>query len=193
VPVIFVKGSFLGGFDDVNHLSATGELQNQYLNDLTQWDRCEKLMRKSGFRTEPSFWYPSTVNAHVIRAGASLTFICSITSIVTILWFDWGAYLAYFIFLDFLLRVLFGPRFSPFARVGKIFVAFREPKDKHGRPLQFAAMCGLLMSGLASVCFLLHTRVSNYVGVAFLGGITVAAGMASFLDFAWVVLYSSGP
>jgi glutaredoxin len=183
VPIIFVRGTFLGGFEDVNQLYATGQLQNDYLKGLSQADRCEEFLAKSNIAIEPLFWFPVTVNAHVVRVTGCITSICSLVSAVAAQWVDWGQYLAYALFLDFVLRLLGGSRFSPVGQVVTLCTRCLEPKKRHGRPKQFATMCGVMFSGLGALCFILNTERSKYAGSAFMGGLAIASGMEGFLDF----------
>ncbi len=183
VPVIYVKGEFLGGFEDVNQLYATGRLQEEYLSDLTQADRCEEFIAKANIGIEPLFWFPATVNAYVIRLTGVLTCACSIVSAVSVHWVVWGRYIAYALFFDFILRLFAGSRFSVVGRLATVLTSLIPPKPRHGRPKQFATMCGVMFSGLGSLFFVLDFPNHDYVGTAFMGGLSVAAGMEGFLDF----------
>lgn len=183
VPVIYVKGAFLGGFEDVNQLYATGKLQNEYLKDLTQADRCEEFISKSKIGVEPMFWFPSTVNAYVIRLTGIMTCICSALSAVSVQYADWGRYIGYALFFDFVLRLLAGSRLSIVGRIATVLAMPLEPKPRHGRPKQFATMCGVVFSGLGSLFYVLDFPNHDYVGTAFMGGLAIASGMEGFLDF----------
>lgn len=180
VPVIYVKGEFLGGFEDVNKLYASGRLQDEYLKGLTQADRCEEFLTKSNIGIEPLFWFPVTVNAHVIRATGIMTSISSAISAAAVYWAAWSSYIAYILFFDFILRLLAGSRFSLLGRIATLLTMPLEPKPRHGRPKQFATMCGVMFSGLGSLFFLLGI---DYAGTAFMGGLAIASGMEGFLDF----------
>ena len=58
---------------------------------------------------------------------------------------------------------------------------------RHGRPKQFATVCGIIFSGFGSLCFLLasllNVDIILYIGIGFMGGLAVATGMEGFLDF----------
>lgn len=183
VPVIYVKGAFLGGFEAVNQLYATGKLQDEYLKDLTQADRCEEFLVKAKIGIEPLFWFPATVNAHVIRLTGILTCLSSLISAVSVHWVPWGRYIAYAIFVDFVLRFFAGSRLSILGRTATLLTSPIKPKPRHGRPKQFATMCGIMFSGLGSLFYVLKFPHHDYVGTAFMGGLAMASGMEGFLDF----------
>jgi glutaredoxin 3 len=185
VLIIYIKGTFLGGFDDVNQLYASGQLQSEYLNGLTQADQCEEFLTKANIGTQPLFWFPSTVNANVVRLAGCFTCICSLSSAVAGQWFDWGQYLAYALFFDFFLRLLCGSKISPIGRLAAVCTSCWEPKERRGRPKQFAAICGVLLSGMGSLCFCLKEKVEplNYAGTAFMGSIAIFSAMEGFCDF----------
>lgn len=183
VPVIYVKGAFLGGFEDVNQLYATGQLQDKYLKDLTQADRCEEFLLKAKIGIEPLFWFPATVNAHVIRLTGILTCLSSLLSALSVHWAPWGRYVAYGLFFDFILRFFAGSRLSVLGRTATVLTSPIKPKPRHGRPKQFATMCGIMFSGLGSLFYVLNFPHHDYVGAAFMGGLAIASGMEGFLDF----------
>ena len=180
VPVIYIRGAFLGGFEDVNQLYATGRLQGEYLKGLTQADRCEEFIAKTNIGIEPLFWFPSTVNAHVIRITGIMICLFGALSAVSAYWFEWGHYIAYILFLDFVLRLFAGSRLSLLGRIAMLLTQPLEPKPRHGRPKQFATMCGVMFSGLGSLFYLLNI---NYAGMTFMGALTVASGMEGFADY----------
>ena len=140
-PAIFVKGEFLGGFEDVNALYSTGELETAYLQQLTQADRCEmevRALRKGA--TQPLFWFPAMVNGHAVRATGVLTCLAALTCAATF-WTgigNWTQYIAPALMLDFASRIMAGSRFSLWGRVAGLLVWPLEPKPRVGRPKQFA-------------------------------------------------------
>lgn len=183
VPVIYVKGEFLGGFEDVNQLYATGQLQDEYLKDLTQADRCEEFLVKSKIGIEPLFLFPAIVDAHVIRLTGILTCLSSLLAAISVHWVPWGSYIAYGIFFDFVSRLFAGSRFSVLGRIATLLTSPIKPKPRHGRPKQFATMCGVMFSGLGSFFYVMNFPNHDYVGTAFMGGLAIASGMEGFLDF----------
>jgi glutaredoxin len=184
VPVIYIKGTFLGGFDDVNQLYATGQLQELYLMDLTQADRCEEFMTKANVGKKPLFWFPATVNAHVVRLSGVMSCLCAAFSAVSVHWVEWGRYVGYALFFDYVLRLLAGSRLSILGQLATLMASPLTPKSRHGRPKQFATMCGIMFSGLGALFYVLHfLPYHDYIGTAFMGGLAVASGMEGFLDF----------
>ena len=100
-----------------------------------------------------------------------------------------GAYIAYFILLDFFARILAGSKFSLLGRLGGFIATscFDETKPRAGRPKQFACCCGLLFSLMGSLFYLLgsysNLDFSQFIGAAFMGMLACASGMEGFLDF----------
>ena len=133
VPVIFIKGDFLGGFEDVNQLYAKGSLQEQYLHDLTQADRCEEFMQKSDLSSKPLFWFPQTVNAHVVRFTGAFNSLLSVLSAATVFYYPWGAYVAYGLFFDFILRFFGGAKASVLGNIATCLSMTMEPKPRYVR------------------------------------------------------------
>ena len=138
-PAIFVKGDFLGGFEDVNAMYSTGELEAEYLKELTQADRCEmevRAMRRGA--TQPLFWFPPKVNGHAVRMTGVLTCATALTSVATFFLTWWGQYIALALAFDFCMRILAGSRFSFLGQLAGLLVSSLEPKPRMGRPKQFA-------------------------------------------------------
>lgn len=187
VPIIYVQGTFLGGFEDVNQMYATGELQSTYLAGLSQADRCEEFLTKSKSGKEPFFWFPTQVNAHVVRVTGAITCLCSLVAAIAGQWQAWAHYLGYALFIDFVPRLLGGAKWSVLGTLAMLLTKDLEPKLRHGRPKQFATLCGVLFSGLGSLFFLLGSLLSLpwacHTGTALFGGLAMASGMEGFLDF----------
>ena len=185
VPAIFIKGEFLGGFDSVNSLYATGKLQSQYLVGISQADACEDyLAKRSDLSSQPLFWFPETVNAHVVRASGMMTSLAAaVSTIVTPFEMVWGRYIAYALFFDFVLRLFGGSKWSVIGNISTLITSPLEPKPRHGRPKQFATMCGMLFAALGSLMFLIPFEYHDYVAMVFMGGLAIACGMEGFLDF----------
>ncbi|KAL3913695.1 MAG: hypothetical protein SGARI_000526, partial [Bacillariaceae sp.] len=137
-PVIFIRGEFLGGFDQVNSLYATGALQRDYLAGLSQADKCEEFINKARLTKKPLFWFPETVNAYVIQISGVLTCMTATAAAILVWWFSWGLYLAYGLAGDFLLRILAGTCLSPLGRIACLLAKCIGNKPRVGRPKQFA-------------------------------------------------------
>ena len=184
-PVIFIKGEFLGGFEQVNQLYSQGRLEEEYLKGLSHADRCEAFLEAKHLSSQPIFWFPSKVNAYVVRWTGVLTSLVAAASCILVQWpgFEWGKYLAYILCVDFVSRILAGANFSIFGRIAMVLAYPLEPKIRVGRPKQFASFCGFIFSFLGSLFFLLGFASSDIVGSIFMGGLTLACGMEGFLDF----------
>jgi glutaredoxin len=182
-PAIFIRGEFLGGFEEVNSLYATGALQRDYLGELSQADKCEEFINKAKLTTKPLFWFPEQVDAHVIRIGGLLICGTSLATSLLVYWYSWGAYLSYGLAIDFLLRVLAGSFLSPLGRIAWLLAKLVGSKPRAGRPKQFAALCGLFFSTLASILYAIPVFGTNIAGSIVLALLACAAGMEGFLDF----------
>jgi len=184
-PVIFFKGEFVGGFEEVNALYAQGTLEEQYLEGLSHADRCEAFITKAKLDLKPYFWFPEKVNANVVRITGILTCLISAAAAVLVHYeqFFWGRYIAYGIFFDFVLRLLGGAGVSLVGRIGMLLVSQMPPKPRLGRPKQFATICGIIFSGLGSLFYVWQFPHHDIVGSVFMGGLAIATGMEGFLDF----------
>lgn len=181
-PVIFIKGQYLGGFEEVNNLYSSGDLEKKYLKGISQAEQCELMIADSKSAIKPLFWFPDKVNGKVVRITGVLTCLASAIS-AAFHWKDWGAYIAYGILLDFVLRLFAGARASPLGRLAAVLALPLEPQPRAGRPKQFASMCGLMFSFFGSLFFILNFPGSNIIGAFFMGGLAIATGMEGFLDF----------
>lgn len=181
-PWIFMSGDFVGGYEDVNTLYSQGTLQREYLSRLTQADRCEIVAAKS--TTKPLFCFPVKVNAHAVRAtGVVTSLVATISCVLSLLVPHWGQMLAYYLVIEFTLRIIGGARIAPLGVLAGYSVSWLEPKPRSGRPKQFACCCGLLFSLLGSVCYLAPFPYHTYLGSVFLGILALCCGMEGFLDF----------
>jgi glutaredoxin 3 len=186
-PIIFIRGEFLGGFEEVNALYAQGRLQNEYLRGLglSQADQCEAFIANSDYQMKPYFWFPEKVDGNVVRITGVLTCFASAMSAILVHWecFFWARYVTYAIAIDFVLRLLGGAKFSVFGRVGMLLACPLDPNPRMGRPKQFATCCGIIFSWLGSLFYLMHFPCHDIVGSVFMGGLAGAAFMEGFLDF----------
>jgi len=181
-PWIFIEGEFVGGYEDVNSLYSNGELQNDYLNKLTQADKCDKIASMS--TTKPLFWFPEKVNAYVVRSTGILTCFVSAAGAVLSIFTPWGYLIGYYLVLDFILRIIGGARISPIGIIAALPTKCMDPKPRSGRPKQFASMCGFMFSLLGAIFYLLSIMpYHNYIGSVFLAILCICTGMEGFLDF----------
>ncbi|CAB9506706.1 Glutaredoxin [Seminavis robusta] len=181
-PWIFIKGDFVGGYEDVNTLYSKGTLQKDYLSKLTQADRCELMAAKS--TTKPLFWFPVTVNAHAVRStGIATSLLAATAAIMALVVPPVGQIIAYYLVLDFILRIVGGARWAPVGIIAAVPVKVWEPKPRSGRPKQFASMCGFMFSFLGSVFYLIPFPYHDYIGSIFIAILAICCGMEGFLDF----------
>lgn len=183
-PVIFIKGEFLGGFEEVNSLYAQGKLMEEYLNGLSQADRCEAFLNESNLKHKPYFWFPDKVDAAVVRVTGVLTFFAAVVSLAfVLLGFNWARYIAYVITLDYFLRLLGGAPVSLIGRAAMLLTIPFDPEPRLGRPKQFATILGLFIAVAGSICYLAEFPHHDYVGSAFFGVLAIASFLEGFLDY----------
>jgi glutaredoxin 3 len=184
-PIIFIRGEFLGGFEEVNQLYAQGRLQKEYLHGLSQADQCEAFIANSQYQMKPYFWFPEKVDGNVVRITGVLTCFASAMSAIVVHCdcLFWARYVTYAIAIDFFLRLLGGAKFSVFGRVAMLLASPLDPNPRMGRPKQFATCCGIIFSWLGSLFYLVHFPGHDIVGSVFMGGLAGATFMEGFLDF----------
>ena len=131
-----------------------------------------KLPRRSPFQ------FPNPVNEWAARSVAFGVFTLSVLTLLT----GWY-WLTLVLFVGFLLRLGWGPRFSPLGRLAVHVIAPRlgTPRLVPGPPKRFAQGIGTVVTGLAAVLWL---TTGSVVGPAVLLGIlVVASGLEAFLNF----------
>ncbi|AJT42950.1 hypothetical protein UM93_06945 [Psychromicrobium lacuslunae] len=123
------------------------------------------------------FWFPNPVNEHAARITAGLVVLLALLTLLT----SWGWGLA-ILAAGFVLRVLFGPRISPFALLSVKVLAplVGEAKLVPGPPKRFAQGIGAVIS--------LAATISYFSGVPLLAWsllvlLIIAASLESFLGF----------
>jgi hypothetical protein len=123
--------------------------------------------------TNGVFRFPNPVNEKVARTVAGLVVL--LTAAVLTFRSPW---LLWALALGFWLRVLFGPRVSPFAVVASRVIAPRlgAPTLVPGPPKRFAQSIGAALSTAALVAYYLGAPTASWVLVAM---ITVAAVLES--------------
>jgi glutaredoxin 3 len=189
-PIIFIRGDFLGGFEEVNALYAKGRLKKEYLRGLShglfsQADLCEAFIANTNYLMKPYFWFPEKVDGNVVRISGILTCFAAAISAILVHWerFFWARYVTYAIAIDFFLRLLGGAKFSVFGRVAMLLASPLEPNIRMGRPKQFATCCGIIFSWLGSLCYLVTFPGHDIAGSVYMGGLAGATFMEGFLDF----------
>ena len=123
------------------------------------------------------FAFPNPVNEYAARITAGLVVLAAVATILT--GFGWGLVL---IAAGFWLRVLFGPRISPFALLSVKVLAPRVGPAKlvPGPPKRFAQGIGAVLSTAAVVLFFADFALGAWILLALL---IVAASLESFVGF----------
>ena len=121
--------------------------------------------------------FPNPVNEKAARVVAGLVVVTALTALVL-----QAGWLLWLLALGFLLRVLSGPRFSPFGLLATKVVAPRlgRPKLVAGPPKRFAQGLGLAFSLAAAICVALGATT---VGWVLVGLLVVAAVLESVFAF----------
>lgn len=102
------------------------------------------------------------LNEREIRAAAGILFLFTYTSLLFILFtqnFVLIKYVITFFLLDFLIRVLINPRFSPTLIVGRLIVRNQTPEYVGAAQKKFAWAIGIVLS---AVMFILMVIVNSY-------------------------------
>jgi hypothetical protein len=123
--------------------------------------------------TKGLFRFPNPVNEKVARTVAGLVVLLTVVTLVLQApWLLWA------LAVGFWLRVLFGPRVSPFALLASRVIAPRlgTPKLVPGPPKRFAQSIGAALSTAALVAYYLGAPAFSWVLVAM---ITAAAFLES--------------
>ncbi|EIE01309.1 DUF4395 domain-containing protein [Leptospira licerasiae] len=122
--------------------------------------------------------FPDTVNEYAARTVAGLVVILSLAAIITqSLWLV-GA-----LFYGFSARVLYGPKYSPFAKLaihGIVPLFGLGSKVVAGPPKRFAQFVGVIFSGTA---FLLLSLGQSLAFQFVLGVLVIFASLESILGF----------
>jgi glutaredoxin len=190
VPLIYIKGEFVGGCAEVKALQEKGELEKRIF-DLVQGQRTKGTDRfetshlvavhRSTARN-PLFWFPNTVNNIVVRLTGLQVFGISVISCA---FFKelWARYLAAFLVIDFMLRLTVGSFLSPLGIIATFLATPFEPDFRPGPPKQFAAFCGVMFSTLATLFYFWDFEYHEIVGAIWIGMLAGAAGLEAFFDY----------
>jgi tellurite resistance protein TehA-like permease/glutaredoxin/hemerythrin-like domain-containing protein len=174
VPNLFIQGTSLGGCVDVKARIFHGKLQNTLAPFMTKpHAKDEDIPRHS------LFYFPETVNGHVVRFSGLFT---SIYAILCCIFYRHMAtqWCVLALACDFVLRFTFGASCSVVGMVSAVLVSRIAPKFVAGPPKQFAALCGVFFSTFAAGLYLADQRVGGCVVMALLAA---AAGLEGVLDF----------
>lgn len=123
------------------------------------------------------FAFPNPVNEYAARITAGLVVLSGLIVLTT--GWGWGLVL---IAAGFVLRVLFGPRISPFALLSVKVLAplVGEPKLVAGPPKRFAQGMGAVISTAAAVSYFSGAPLAAWTLLLLL---IVAASLEAFLGF----------
>lgn len=92
------------------------------------------------------------VNNYVVRGtGLMVFFLC----VISIVFYKevWGAWVAAFLLIDFVTRMLVGSSLSVLGMMATLLTSPFEPQFKPGPPKQFASFCGVCFSLVATACY----------------------------------------
>lgn len=133
--------------------------------------------RTSGIDWRTLFAFPNPVNEYAARITAGLVVVLSVVTLLT--GFGWGLGV---IAAGFWLRVLFGPRISPLARLSVKVLTPRLGKSRlvPGPPKRFAQGIGAAMSTAAAVLLAAGLAPAAWILLAVL---IVAASLEAFAGF----------
>jgi hypothetical protein len=119
--------------------------------------------------------FPNPVNEVAARVTAAGVVVLGVAAIALS-----ARWLAIVLAAGFLLRVLWGPRFSPLALLATRVIVPRlgiAPRPVAGPPKRFAQLIGLVFSAAASVVF--YGFGADLAGYVVLGALVVAATLES--------------
>jgi len=108
------------------------------------------------------------LNEREIRAAAGLFFLATYTSLLFILFkgnFLLIKYVITIFLLDFLLRVLVSPRFSPSLIIGRLIVRGQTPEYVGAQQKKFAWSIGVVLSATMFVLMVLVNSYSPITGI----------------------------
>ena len=176
VPLIYIKGEFVGGCDAIKAMHDKGELQ-KLVHELVQHKRATGTDRLATAQLvavqrlsacNPLFWFPNTINNRVVRLTGVQVCVCSLLSCIfhTELW---AHYLAVFLLVDFTIRMTVGSFLSPLGMVATLLTSPFEPVFKPGPPKQFAAFCGVMFSLFGTIFYFVDFEGHRIVGAIFMG------------------------
>ncbi|KAJ9446060.1 Glutaredoxin-C1 [Diplonema papillatum] len=183
VPIVWIKGQFVGGCDSIIELQRSGDLytrigSRQPPQTVGGWVEPERNVTRPEPIPSGLFWFPHTVNIYPVRAIAlQMVAVC----VVCIIWREdtWAAWLALGMALDFLVRLCGGAFFSPAGTLGMVLTSFLKEDLRNGPPKQFATFVGLCFSATAGFCLINGEHIP---GAVVLGCLAGAASLEAFFD-----------
>lgn len=166
VPLVFVKGDYIGGCDTCKALHAKKELESKVLNGLIVKNRTTGTHRletsklvpvERSTACHPLFWFPNVVNNYIIRVVGFQVCALSVLS-AAFLKEKWAHWLAAGVLIDFVLRFVAGSSASPLGMTAAFVTSFFRPQFRPGPPKQFASgkYCTISFKP-----YLLYTSIKN--------------------------------
>ena len=125
------------------------------------------------------FEFPNPVNEYAARFVAFFVLTFSLTILITN-----NLWAVSLLFIGFLLRLLFGPRVSPFALITlKLIIPLLKNPNKSvpGPPKRFAQFIGALLTLIASIIYFFTTY--NAIIISILGVLILFTFLESVLSF----------
>jgi tellurite resistance protein TehA-like permease/glutaredoxin len=174
VPQLFIDGTKVGGCTKCKELQISGEFQSKIAPYMTKDVKKEPHIKNFNY-----FYFPEVVNGLVVRATGTLSMIYAVLCVA---FWDHRAtkWAVLAIAIDYLLRIVFGSGSSPIGMVGALIVSPMKPIFTPGQPKQFAACCGLFMTGLSAALYLSGQKLGGVIMIALL---IPPAGMEGILNF----------
>lgn len=173
VPYIFIGGKLIGGCTDLKALSSSSRLEPMLSAAGVTLTSSSKKQILDSLAVLPSnvnpvktfFEFPEMADDRAVRFTACfVTIICILVGVYFRT--DAAHYLMLGVLVDFCCRLVAGGNFSPLGALANVCVALMDvygskPIWMGGLQIQFAAFCGVMFSGLATLFFLLEKYNSN--------------------------------
>jgi hypothetical protein len=109
------------------------------------------------------------LNEREIRAAAGIMFFFAFLSLMLILFnndFLLAKFVIYLFFVDFLIRLLINPRYSPMLIIGRIIVGNQQPEYVGAPQKKFAWFIGLVLSGIMFGLMVVYNTWSIFTGLS---------------------------
>lgn len=104
----------------------------------------------------------AVLNEREIRASAGILFVLMLVAILTVIFkgdFSLLKYAVIIFLIDFLIRILISPKYSPLLIIGRLIVSRQTPEYVGAQQKKFAWIIGVV---LASIMFLLINVLNSY-------------------------------
>jgi Domain of unknown function (DUF4395) len=121
------------------------------------------------FGEEVEGYQVRVLNEREIRAAAGIMFFAAFFSLILIIYtgnFVPAKFVIYFFFVDFLIRVLINPRFSPTLIIGRMIVGNQTPEYVGAPQKRFSWFIGLGLSGLMFGLMVVYNTWSIFTGLS---------------------------